>query len=84
MRRALLALLLLLPLQAAAGEPLWQTLPPTPAPVPGEHRSHANVNGISLYYAPSAVVRRSSCCTAGCRTRTIGAIRSRRSPRATP
>ena len=33
------------------GEPLWQTLPPTPAPVPGEHSGHAKVNGISLYYA---------------------------------
>ena len=51
MRRALLALLLLLPLQAAGSGPLWQTLPPTPAPVRGEHRSHAEVNGISLYYA---------------------------------
>jgi pimeloyl-ACP methyl ester carboxylesterase len=51
MRRALLALLLLLPLQAALGEPLWQTLPPTPAPVPGEHSGHAKVNGITLYYA---------------------------------
>ena len=46
-----MALLLLLPLQATAGEPLWQTLPPTPAPVPGEHSGHAKVNGISLYYA---------------------------------
>ena len=51
MRRALLAFLLLLPLHAAHGEPLWQTLPPTPAPVPGEHTGHAKVNGISLYYA---------------------------------
>jgi pimeloyl-ACP methyl ester carboxylesterase len=51
MRRMLLAILLLLPLPAAAGEPLWQTLPPTPAPVPGEHSGHARVNGISLYYA---------------------------------
>ena len=53
MRRALLAflLLLLLPLQAANGEPPWQTLPPTPAPVAGEHTGHAKVNGISLYYA---------------------------------
>ena len=51
MRRALLALLLLLPFHAAANEPLWQTLPPTPAPVSGEQRGHAKVNGISLYYA---------------------------------
>ncbi len=43
--------MLLLPLQAAAAEPLWQTLPPTPAPVAGEHSGHAKVNGISLYYA---------------------------------
>ena len=51
MRRALLAFLLLLSLHAARGEPLWQTLPPTPAPVPGEYTGHAKVNGISLYYA---------------------------------
>src|ERR1035441_10601865 len=51
MRRILLALLLLLPLHAVRGEPLWQTLLPTPAPVPGEHTGHTNVNGISLYYA---------------------------------
>ena len=50
-RRPLLAFLLLLPLHAARGEPLWQTLPPTPAPVPGEYTGHAKVNGISLYYA---------------------------------
>jgi pimeloyl-ACP methyl ester carboxylesterase len=51
MCRALLAFLLLLPLHAAHGEPLWQTLPPTPVPVPGEHTGHAKVNGITLYYA---------------------------------
>ena len=51
MRHGLLAFLLLLSLHAARGEPLWQTLPPTPAPVPGEHTGHAKVNGISLYYA---------------------------------
>jgi pimeloyl-ACP methyl ester carboxylesterase len=51
MRATLLALLLLLPLQAGRAEPLWQTLPPTPAPVPGEHSGRANINGISLYYA---------------------------------
>src|SRR5436309_2621658 len=51
MRRPLLALLLLLSFHAARGEPLWQTLPPTPAPVSGLRSGHANVNGISLYYA---------------------------------
>jgi pimeloyl-ACP methyl ester carboxylesterase len=51
MRRILLALLLLSPLGAARAGPLWQTLPPTPAPVPGEHAGRAEVNGISLYYA---------------------------------
>jgi pimeloyl-ACP methyl ester carboxylesterase len=51
MRRLLLAFLLFLPLQAAHGEPLWQTLPATPAPVRGAHAGHAKINGISLYYA---------------------------------
>ncbi|WP_213737084.1 alpha/beta hydrolase [Bradyrhizobium sp. dw_411] len=51
MRILLLIFLLLLPLQAGHAEPLWQTLPPTPAPVPGQHIGRANVNGINLYYA---------------------------------
>src|SRR5215831_21349069 len=51
MRRLLLMLLLILPLRAVMAEPLWQTLPPTPAAVAGEHTGHAKVNGISLYYA---------------------------------
>jgi pimeloyl-ACP methyl ester carboxylesterase len=50
-RRALLSLLLLLPLHAGLAAALWQTLPPTPPPVAGEHTGHAKVNGISLYYA---------------------------------
>ena len=50
MRRSLL-LLLLMPLRAAMGQALWQTLPPTPAPVAGAHTGHVQVNGISLYYA---------------------------------
>ncbi len=36
---------------AAAAEERWQTLPPTPAPVPGETTGYAPVNGIKLYYA---------------------------------
>ncbi|HSZ89884.1 MAG TPA: alpha/beta hydrolase [Acetobacteraceae bacterium] len=43
--------LLLFTLGAAWADALWQTLPPTPPPVPGEHTGHAKVNGISLYYA---------------------------------
>ena len=51
MRRVLLIFLLLLPLHAVRTEPLWQTLPPTPARVSGQHTGYATVNGISLYYA---------------------------------
>jgi pimeloyl-ACP methyl ester carboxylesterase len=51
MRTVLLAFLLILPIQAAHSEPLWQTLPPTPAPVSGEHKGRAKINRISLYYA---------------------------------
>lgn len=50
MRRLCLALLLVIPLRAGVTAELWQTLPPTPAPVPGETTGHAAVNGISLYY----------------------------------
>jgi len=51
MRAVLLALPLLLPVRAIGAEPLWLTLPPTPAPLPGEHSGHAKINGINLYYA---------------------------------
>ena len=51
MRRLLLPLLLLIPLRTALAEALWQTLPPTPPPVAGEHTGHAKVNGINLHYA---------------------------------
>jgi pimeloyl-ACP methyl ester carboxylesterase len=51
MRRLLFSLLLLFPLRAALADALWQTLPPTPPPIAGEHTGHAKVNGISLYYA---------------------------------
>jgi pimeloyl-ACP methyl ester carboxylesterase len=50
-RRVMLLPLLLFTLGAAWADALWQTLPPTPPPVPGEHTGHAEVNGISLYYA---------------------------------
>ena len=49
--RRLLFLLLLIPLRTALAEALWQTLPPTPPPVAGEHTGNAKVNGINLYYA---------------------------------
>jgi pimeloyl-ACP methyl ester carboxylesterase len=51
MWRMLLALLLAMSARAAHAEALWQTLPPTPPPIIGEHTGHAKINGISLYYA---------------------------------
>jgi pimeloyl-ACP methyl ester carboxylesterase len=51
MPRALLWLLLVLPLHPGFAAALWETLPPTPPPVQGEHTGHAKINGISLYYA---------------------------------
>jgi pimeloyl-ACP methyl ester carboxylesterase len=51
MRKTLIAVLLLVPLSLARAEPPWQTLPPTPAPVPGETTGYAAVDGIKLYYA---------------------------------
>jgi pimeloyl-ACP methyl ester carboxylesterase len=53
MRRTLTAFLFLLavPLHAGIAAERWQTLPPTPPPVPGEHTAHAKINGISLFYA---------------------------------
>ena len=44
-------MLLGVPLRIALADALWQTLPPTPPPVAGEHAGHAKVNGINLYYA---------------------------------
>jgi pimeloyl-ACP methyl ester carboxylesterase len=51
MRCLLLSLLLAFPLGVASADAPWQTLPPTPQPVAGEHTDRAKVNGISLYYA---------------------------------
>jgi pimeloyl-ACP methyl ester carboxylesterase len=39
----------LMPAMAAAQA--WQTLPPTPAPIPAARTGHAAVNGIRIYYA---------------------------------
>jgi len=49
--RVVLWLLLILPLHSGFAAALWETLPPTPPPVPGEYTGYAKVNGISLYYA---------------------------------
>jgi pimeloyl-ACP methyl ester carboxylesterase len=52
MRHLLLTFLFLLAttLHAATAAERWQTLPPTPAPVPGLHTGHAKINGVSLFY----------------------------------
>lgn len=51
MRRVFLALLLILPLRTAGGAELWQTLPPTPAPIRAEHNGLTTLNGVRIYYA---------------------------------
>jgi len=49
-RLSLVLLFVLITLSAGAGE-RWEMLPPTPAPIPATRSGHANVNGISVYYA---------------------------------
>ena len=81
MFRGLLAILLLIPIQAAIATERWETLPPTPAPVAGETSGYAAVNGIKLFYAKtgagSPVVLLHGCMAAS-RIRTIGETRCRR------
>jgi pimeloyl-ACP methyl ester carboxylesterase len=36
--------------QLASADELWKTLPPTPAPVAGNHGSRTEINGIQLYH----------------------------------
>jgi pimeloyl-ACP methyl ester carboxylesterase len=51
-RGSLLVFLLVLamPLSPAEAAELWQTLPPTPAPVSGGHSGYAEINGIRLFH----------------------------------
>ncbi|MBN9510306.1 MAG: alpha/beta fold hydrolase [Alphaproteobacteria bacterium] len=58
MRRVVLAMLLSVVLLPAAGvteaaraQALWQTLPPTPPPIPTDRSGLADVNGIKIHYA---------------------------------
>ena len=51
MRRFLLALALVLAVRPALAAERWQTLPPTPAPIPTDRSGEAQVNGISIHYA---------------------------------
>ena len=76
MRRLLLLLLLGVPLRIALADALWQTLPPTPPPVAGEHRRTPRSTGSASTMRRSATVRRWCCCTAASPTPTIGGIRS--------
>ncbi len=51
MRRFLLASILLIAALPATAAELWQTLPPTPAPLATARSGQAQVNGISIHYA---------------------------------
>jgi pimeloyl-ACP methyl ester carboxylesterase len=51
MRRLSLALPFVLVALCANAAERWETLPPTPAPMPAQRTGQANVNGISIYYA---------------------------------
>lgn len=51
MLRLLQILLFILLAPSAQATALWETLPPTPAPIPAKQSGQARVNGISLYYA---------------------------------
>ena len=47
---------LFMPLLVVAAVPAlaaerWESLPPTPAPIASDRSGHAQVNGISIYYA---------------------------------
>jgi pimeloyl-ACP methyl ester carboxylesterase len=51
MRRLLLTFVIAITALPALARDRWQTLPPTPAPIPTHHSGMARVNGISIYYA---------------------------------
>ncbi len=51
MRRLLSTCLMMLVALPALAAERWQTLPPTPAPIPTEHSGQATVNRISVHYA---------------------------------
>ncbi len=51
MRRLSLALLFMLIAFPAGAAERWEMLPPTPAQIPATRSGHADVNGISVYYA---------------------------------
>jgi pimeloyl-ACP methyl ester carboxylesterase len=51
MRRVLLAFLFALIAFSTSAAERWETLPPTPAPIPAARSGNAKVNGISIYYA---------------------------------
>ena len=51
MRRLLLTMLLALSALSATAAEHWETLPPTPSPIPTTRSGQADANGISIHYA---------------------------------
>jgi pimeloyl-ACP methyl ester carboxylesterase len=51
MRRLLLTSLFILAVWPAGATEPWESLPPTPAPIPSERSGQAQINGISVHYA---------------------------------
>ena len=72
MRRFVLAALFVLITLPSHALERWETLPPTPPPVPGDRSGDAAANGINLHYAVYGRAPPLFCCTAASPTPILG------------